>query len=129
MSTYFTDVDIPNKVYNLEVGIPNTNETEWYAMHSSPTLVNNKLSNHSRFARSLPILTDHFHFISSQLNVPLSIPKQSTQLSPSIQLPSPLFLSINFTHPFGVEYYRGQLSLLTFDQYLNLSDSCRLSFS
>ena len=28
MSTYFTDVDVPNKLYHLDVDIPNTNETE-----------------------------------------------------------------------------------------------------
>lgn len=28
ISIYFTDVDIPNKLYNLDVDIPNTNEME-----------------------------------------------------------------------------------------------------
>ena len=42
MSTYFTDVDVPNKLYHLDVDIPNTNETEGMSTYLMDVNILNK---------------------------------------------------------------------------------------
>ena len=42
MSTYFTDVDISNKLYHLDVDIPNTNETEGMSTYLMDVNILNK---------------------------------------------------------------------------------------
>ena len=46
MSTYFTDVDIPNKLYHLDVDIPNTNETEGMPTYLRDVNIPNKQQIH-----------------------------------------------------------------------------------
>ena len=42
MSTYVTDVNIPIKLYHMDVGIPNNNETEGISIYHKDVNVQHK---------------------------------------------------------------------------------------
>ena len=42
MSTYFTDVNLPIKLYHMDVDIPNTNETEGMSTYHKDVTIQNK---------------------------------------------------------------------------------------
>ena len=42
MSTYFTDVNIPIKLYNMDVDIPNNNETEGISTYHRDVNIHHK---------------------------------------------------------------------------------------
>ena len=45
MSTYFTDVIIPIKLYHLDVDIPNTNETEGMSTYKINSKITKQINN------------------------------------------------------------------------------------